>query len=62
MMRVSLFLVVAGAFIAACSADVEVPPGVPCGPVTCGEAEYCCDATCGLCLGEEIACTETCPD
>ena len=50
------------AFVPACSSDVEVTEGVPCGPVTCGVAEYCCDAACGLCLEEEVACTETCPE
>ena len=35
-------------------------PAVPCGEATCEASEYCCDAACGLCMPEGIACTETC--
>jgi hypothetical protein len=33
---------------------------VPCGSETCSDSEYCCDASCGLCVAEGLACTETC--
>jgi hypothetical protein len=32
----------------------------PCGPVSCTGTEYCCDAACGLCVPEGVACTDTC--
>ena len=35
-------------------------PGAPCGEVNCSGSEYCCDAACGLCVDEGVACTETC--
>ncbi len=31
-----------------------------CGDVTCGADEYCCDASCGLCVEMDVACNMTC--
>ena len=33
-----------------------------CGEVTCGSNEYCCDASCGLCVENEVACNMTCAE
>jgi hypothetical protein len=33
---------------------------VPCGPATCSEGQYCCDAACGLCEQTGIACPGMC--
>ena len=33
-----------------------------CGAVSCGVNEYCCDAACGLCIAEGVACTTSCGD
>lgn len=58
-------LAVLGLLGAGCEGDVEggeTAVGVPCGPVTCGTEEYCCDAACGLCVAEEVACSATCAD
>lgn len=53
-----------GLMLAACEGEVDAGEagGAPCGPVTCGATEYCCDAACGLCVAEEVACTATCAE
>jgi hypothetical protein len=56
-------LAFAGLLGVGCEGDVEggeVSVGIPCGPVECASTEYCCDASCGLCVAEEVACSDTC--
>ena len=40
--------------------DESANVSVPCGSATCSASEYCCDASCGMCVEEGVACTETC--
>ena len=54
-------LVAAG--VAACASRVdssEVGAGAKCGDATCADSEYCCDAKCGLCVPQEVACHDSC--
>ncbi len=66
MMRAARFVVLAMMFaatLAACEEDVVVPvhsKAAKCGPKNCAADEYCCDATCGICAEQGIACTQTC--
>ncbi len=47
--------------VAGCSEDEDVDEGVTqCGPAICSATQYCCDAACGLCIEQLVACTETC--
>jgi hypothetical protein len=60
---VSVVAVAFGCLLAsACAGEVDTNAGPPaaCGPVSCSGAEYCCDATCGLCVADEVACTAKC--
>ena len=41
---------------------VEGQTGANCGPVTCANTEYCCDATCGLCEEHGVACDDGCAE
>jgi hypothetical protein len=54
-------VVVAGLFWGCADGESgDEGPGAPCGEVNCSGTEYCCDAACGLCVDEGVACTETC--
>jgi hypothetical protein len=57
-----LVLAVATASCGDDGTDVPPPPGAKCGPVDCRADEYCCDASCGLCIEQEVACVETCAE
>lgn len=47
----------------ACGSDTEVVEGgAKCGEATCGDGQYCCDASCGLCIEAQVACEFTCDD
>jgi hypothetical protein len=61
--RVAAGLWLMAVAVAACASqtDDEQITGALCGPAVCGDAEYCCDARCGLCVPQEIACRDTCP-
>ncbi len=47
---------------AACAGQVDDGKisGAQCGPTLCSDAEYCCDARCGLCVAQEVECRDTC--
>lgn len=35
--------------------------GPPCGETDCAAGQYCCDASCGLCVEEAVVCPDACP-
>jgi hypothetical protein len=48
-----------------CGSEVDsanLAAGAKCGAVTCAGDEYCCDADCGLCVEQGVACTELCAE
>jgi hypothetical protein len=44
-----------------CGDSIVIESSVPCGASMCAGDEYCCDSSCGLCVEQNVACTETCP-
>lgn len=52
-------LALALALVAGCAESHGRAPdagGEPCGPVTCGEGTYCCNASCGVCVPPGTGC------
>lgn len=51
--------------VAACGDDADEGQEAveaQCGDVTCATDEYCCDAACGLCVENDVACNMTCEE
>ncbi|MEZ4252598.1 MAG: hypothetical protein R3B99_30680 [Polyangiales bacterium] len=45
-------------FFDACGCGCEPMPGESCGDNVCGDGEYCCNASCGVCAAEGGVCTQ----
>lgn len=59
MLLLALMLAITMALMAACGGhDHAAVAGIPCGTTICGENQFCCNASCGICAPQGGACTQ----
>ncbi len=59
MLLLVLMLAITLALMAACGGhDRAHVAGVPCGTAVCGEDQFCCNPSCGICAPQGGACTQ----